>query len=266
MKSKKYKILVLSDLKKTTNSTLKCAVSLANIVNGDISVFHVKKGTDIVKKDNQLSAIRTINQDYNKTEKQISNLITPIAKDYGVKINYSYSFGNVKDEIGRYINEYKPDIIVLGKRKAKAIKVLGDNITQFVLKKQKGAIMIANSQNILEPNQNFSIGLLNGADESSLFPEVLISHTQKPLKIFKILKNSDSNKQEKVNTDKNTIEYVFEHNDNAIENLSKYLQKSNINILCVDRENKEKSNKVKSKNLDINKVIDKVSVSLLVAS
>ena len=131
----KYKILVLSDLKSTNGYILRSTISLANMINGDIHFLYVKKPTEIVEKDNQLSANRIINQMHSETDKKIKKLIDPISKEYDVNINYKYTFGNVKNEIENYIMDYQPDIIVLGKRKSNALNLVGDNITNFILNK-----------------------------------------------------------------------------------------------------------------------------------
>ena len=67
MEKSQYKILVLSDLTKSTTSTLRSSASLAKMIDGNVEFFCVKKPTDIVEKENQLSAIRTINKKYNIT-------------------------------------------------------------------------------------------------------------------------------------------------------------------------------------------------------
>ncbi|GAA3593783.1 universal stress protein [Flavivirga amylovorans] len=264
---KKYKILVLSDLKKSTNATLKSTVSLAKMINGDIEFFHVKKPSDIVEKESQLSAMRTINKEHFAIEKEIQTLITSISKDYGVNINYSFTYGNVKDEMRKYIKLNKPDIIVLGKRKPKPLNFISYGITNFILKEHNGVIMLADNDNILEPNNDISLGVLNGVEESFNleFIEDLMNHSQKPLKSFKIVKG-DSNTNSKADTDisKKMVEYVFETSDNIIDNLSNYVSKNNINLLCVNR---EKKNTVKNENTsasDIKTFMGKLNVSFLV--
>jgi nucleotide-binding universal stress UspA family protein len=265
MKKNKYKILVLSDLKKSANSTLKSTISLAKMIHGDIEFFHVKKPTDILEKDNQLSAFRTINLEHNATSKKIEDLVKPFSDEFGVNINYNYRFGNVKNEIAKHIEETKPDIIVLGKRKLKSINVFGDKLTQFVLKKHHGVIMIAAKENTLEPNEKLSLGLLNSKKQvlDLEFAEDLMGHTQAPLKSFNIVKNSSDLKEAEVLPDTKTVEYVFEANDNIINNLSSYLIKNNINLLCIGNENeqtKSKSNRIRS---EVNALISKLDVSLL---
>ena len=104
------------------------------IIDADIDFFYVKKAIDVVNKENQLSAKRTINKDHFDTDKKIKNLLEPFSIDYNRTINFGFSFGNVKEEILKSIEKVNPDIIVLGKRKSSPLKIIGDNITDFVLK------------------------------------------------------------------------------------------------------------------------------------
>ncbi len=266
MKNIKYKIVVLSDLKDSASITLKSTVSLAKMIDGDIEFFHVKKPTDIVEIDNQLSAIRSINEKHLATEKKIKKIIEPISEAYGVNISHKFSFGNAKTEIEKYLKESQPDIIVLGKRKPKLIKLVGDSITHFVLKNFNGVVMIAADKNALEPNKELSLGVLNGMEQTFNveFAEDLMSHTQKPLKSFHITKNSDTSNASVSNNNKNVVEFVFEQGDNAINNLSKYLSISNTNLLFVDRSNTNSNKTILDS--DIQSVMDSLNVSLLLGS
>ncbi|WP_338357204.1 universal stress protein [Yeosuana marina] len=267
MKKNKYKILVLTDLKDSTSTTIKSTISLSKMIDGDIELFYVKNASDVVKRDNQLSAIRTINGEYRAANKKIQNLIKSVSDDYHVTINYRLAIGNVKNEIVTYIEEHQPDIIVLGKRKSKPLNFIGDNITDFILKTHNGVIMIAANENPLEPNKKLSLGILNGIEQTSniVFAEDLISYAQKPLKLFKIIKSSNTTKETNSLEDKQTVEYVFEHGDNSISTLSNYLSKKNINLLCIDRDKKDGNNKVNTSKLDIKDVISKLNVSLLLS-
>ena len=266
MKNNRYKILVLSDLKSTTETTLKSTVGLAKMVGGEIHFFHVKKPTDVVKRENQLSAIRTINHDHISTEKKIQNMVDSISETYDTNIKYSFTFGNVKNEIENHIKSLNPDIIVLGKRKPKGLKLLGDSITHFVLKKHTGPIMIAADKNAIEPNKVLSLGLMNGSEESfnMEFANDLMEHVQKPLKSFKVIKRSvpSSVNSEKAKDNK-TVEYVFEHRDDTTQNLSNYLSKSNINLLCIDRNFRQEKSKTNLIMTDLKEAMNKFNVSLL---
>lgn len=266
MNTNKYKILVLSDLNKNTDSILKNTVSLSKMINADIDFFHVKKPTDIVERESQLSAMRTINKEQIATKKKIKDFLDPFSKSYDVKINFTFVIGNVKHEIKEYIKASKPDIIVLGKRKVKALKFVGNNITDLVLKTHLGAVMIASNKNILEPKKEFCLGLLNSKEQSfeKTFAENLIAQTQRPLKSFSFVETNSNEDEKDISVTQKTVNYVFEKNENAIKNLSNYLIKNKVNLLCLNREkSNEKSNTLKA---EIKEIIDKVNVSLFITN
>ena len=244
--NKNYKILVLSDLKEPITNVLKSTISLAKMIDADIQFFHVKRAAEIVETENQLSAMRKINREYITTENKIRKEVFSLSSNYDVSINYAFSFGNVKEEIGKYIKDYKPDVIVLGKRKKNPLSIIGDNITKFIMKNHKGAIMIASKNKILEPNQPISLGLLNEKDTTINvdFAKDLIKHAQQPLMSFNIVKNSSSLEKKPTPVNKNKVEYVFEKSDSVIKNLSNYISKNNINLLCVNRKNDYDFNKL----------------------
>lgn len=258
-----YKILVLSDLKGDTASMLKSTVRLAQMIGGSIEFFHAKSPTEIVENDNQLSANRAVNKEFTATDNKIKNLRTLFSQEYSADINFKFSFGNVKNEIEKRINEYAPDIVVLGKRKVKPLRFMGDRTTEFILKKHSGAIMIAASENGLEPNKDISLGVLNGTETSFSmdFAKELLDSAQEPLKSFQMVKNPTTMQKAHIPTDKKVLEYVFEHNDSAVKNLSKYVSKNNINLLCINRAQKKQN--IAS---DISEMVEKLNVSLLVAN
>jgi len=264
---RKYKIVLLADLNKSSSNTLKSTVGLAKMIQGEIDVFHVKKPADIVNRDNQLSAMRTINDKHNKVDKELQGLTTPISKEFGMNINYSFAFGNVKNEISAYIEKSRPDIIVLGKRKSKPFNLIGDGITEFVLNLHDGVVMIASDKGRLVPNKEIAFGTLNSSEPTFNleFAEELLVNAKKPLKSFKIIKNTTSAKQLSKSTDKGTIEYVFEHNDSTVKNLANYLSKNNINVLSIDRTQKGPDQIANSMMPDINSMIGKLDVTLLVS-
>ena len=264
MKNGNYKILVLSDLNKTASTTLKSSVSLANMINAKIELFHVKKFIDIVDRDNQLSAIRTLNEEHNTTKKAIEALVNTISSDYNVNIGFSYSFGKIKEEIKKQIESVKPDIIVLGQRNSSPLQLIGDSVTRFILKEFKGVIMIAANENALIPNKKMSLGVFNDSNKifESKFSQDLITHSESPLKSFKIINSQTQSNNIALETEENKIEYVFEQNDNAMTTLSSYLLKNKINLLCVDRDSSKTKNRAET---SLREVVSKLNVSLLVS-
>lgn len=161
MGENKHKILVLSDLKDNTNCVIENAVKLSKKIDATIQFFYVKKLLDVVTSDSQLSAMRAINTEYIATDKKINDFIAPICKIQDVHINTSFTFGNVKNEIENAINTYQPDVIVLGSRTPKVLSFIGDNITDFVIKKHQGAVIIASKINGYDPIKKLTLDVLN---------------------------------------------------------------------------------------------------------
>ncbi len=256
------KILVLSDLNKSTSKTLKSAVTLAKIMDAKIDFFYVKKPTEVVEKDSQLSAIRIINKAYITIDKEIKKIINPISDDYNTAIKHSFTIGNIKNEIAEYIDKNKPDVIVLGKQKAAVFPFLGDNITQFVLEKHKGTIVIADDQNSLEPNKELALGLFQNINSTGVLVENIIKAAQKPLTYFKTTEKDTAPKKNSFLEAQNAVEYVFEQGDNTIENISNYLSKKKINVLFVSR---EKSNSAAMKT-SIKSIIKSINCALILTN
>lgn len=264
MKNNKCKILVLSDLKDTAENTINNGVSLAKMIDAEIALFHVKKHTDIVERDNQFSAIRSLNEEHNNTKNTIIRIVDSISKDYNLKVSGSYAFGKVKEEIRNCIKASNPDIIVLGQRDSSPLQLIGDSITRFVLKEFKGVVMISGNENVLVPNEQMTLGVFNGSNKifSTKFSKDLITHTKAPLKSFKIVNSQQETNSASVENEEKMEEFVFEQNANAMNTLSSYLLKNNINLLCVDRAEDKTKNTTET---SLNKVISQVNVSLLVS-
>ncbi len=260
--NKKSKILVLSEINKSIHKTITSAVNLAKIVNADIELFCVKKPSEIINKESQLSAIRTINKEYITASNKVKEILSDTEKASNININYKVSFGNLKNEISDYIKIINPDIIVLGRKKPKLLKFSGDNVMNLILKEFKGIVMIASDKNMFEASENLNPAVLNSANtlpKNDLINN-LLSSIKKPLTSFKIIEGEAI----KENNTTNSLhrEFVFEKNDNVFKNISKYLAKSNINLLFIDNSN-ENFNKSKAK---IQNIVNSIDCSLILSS
>jgi hypothetical protein len=157
MKNNKYKILVLSDLREKSAQALAYAAKLSNEIDANVEFFYVKAANEVAQTENPLSAMRVITEVYNKTDKKIKDLVTPISKENNIKIKTTFAFGNIKNEIKNCIKTAQPDIIILGERKEKRFKLLGDNITRLVHKNYNGVVFVATDKNILDSKGKVSL-------------------------------------------------------------------------------------------------------------
>jgi hypothetical protein len=123
--------------------------------------------------------------------------------------------------------------------------------------------MIADDKNALEPNNEISLGVFNSTEESLNFEfaDNILQNSLKPLKSFKIVNNSyrkmdiDKSKGDKI------VEFAFEKNNSTISNLSNYLDKNDINLFCINRDQKNSKDQMSSS--DLNELINKLNVSIL---
>ena len=108
-----------------------------------------------------------------------------------------------------------------------------------------------------------TLGVFNGSSKVlHKFSKDLLTHTKAPLKSFKIVNSQkESNSVSSINEQK-IEEYIFEQNADAMNTLSSYLLKNNINLLCVDRVEDKTKNTTET---SLSKVISQLNVSLLVS-
>jgi len=76
MKKNKIKVLVLLDLKSNTDEIVNYTVKLSKLIDANFEFFSVKKPTEVVNTDSQLSAMRAINRDCAETNNEIKNIVS----------------------------------------------------------------------------------------------------------------------------------------------------------------------------------------------
>ncbi|WP_082703917.1 universal stress protein [Lutibacter profundi] len=246
MMEAKYKILVLVDLSETSHETLKNALNLAKVIGGSLEVFHVKSLTNIVKNENQISAMRSLDEEKNLSKRKLQNLVNIFSKEESIPLTFDFAFGNVKNEIEHHIEKIKPDIIVLGKRRQKVFNFLGEDVTQFLLNKFFGIILIAGEGKNLQSIDGISIGFYSDTlgDYNVEITKDLSKKAISPIKFFKVRKRSSVhatneavNRLKSTYNGKNVVEYEFEESSDALIN---FVSKNKIGLLCMGRGGKKK--------------------------
>lgn len=177
MKNTKYKILVLSDLKDKSKQALSYAAKLSLEIDANVEFFYVKDASNVIQTENQLSAMRVINEVCNETDKKVKDLVTPISIENNVTIKTTFAFGNVKNEIKNCIDLAKPDMIIMGSRKQKRFNFLGDNISRVVSENYEGVIFVATDDNVLDSNGQVSLdnlGLKNNIANYKVKTEIKV--------------------------------------------------------------------------------------------
>ncbi len=258
--SEKHKILVLSDLNSATEAIVTNATNLARIINADVSLFCVKKATEVVSKESQLSAMRSINQAFIATDNSLKTIINNVAiDDDDVHIKHKVAFGNLKENISKQIAAVKPSVIVLGKSKSKTLSFLGDKLTDFILKEFNGTIMISSDDKTLEANDNLDIGYIDTIDlKNNRIKEQLFAFSKKPIKLLQTSSASDSLNNQTSNIEK----VVLSQKGNTIASVNSYVSNSPLQLLFLNR-NKNKTLEINSK---VSSIAKNLNCSLLITN
>ncbi|RDY61575.1 universal stress protein [Flagellimonas nanhaiensis] len=239
-KKNKYQILVLSDLSPDSNISLLNAVELARTINASVEVLHVKAPLDVVKGDNQLSAIRTIHKDNRSTESRLRSQIEDVVAKANIAVAHKIAYGNVKSTIKNYLSEKQPDIVVLGKPQTVLGKLLDKGVTNFVLNECNVNVLISGDEIKQGGFKDLSLGFygrsISDMNQSELLDD-LNKQTTKPLRMFSV--NDGQNASEENSTEgerRNIVSYVFSEGKNALEGIVSYVKKTNTELFCISSE------------------------------
>ncbi|MCW5520642.1 universal stress protein [Aureitalea sp. L0-47] len=262
---KKNNIVVLINLDKPQLNIVRNSINVANSLNAVLTFLYVKKATDAVQNENHISAIKTLTDTHMKIDGKMRELLEPFQKSTDTKIRSKIAIGNVKNHIGKYLNELNPDLVILGKRPKKVLPWEGDRLTQFVVNEFNGPVLISATDQVLELNEQLSLGLLSasGSDAPKGIVEDLLKISSQPVKSFRIV-NKSSDTQSSSTMPFKTVEYAFEPGDNAVKNLSKYVLRNNVNLLFLDRDYVTRRSRNASP-ANMNGVINQLPSSLLLA-
>ncbi len=263
----KYQLLVLTDLTKASDNTLMNAAQLAKVIGGNVEVFHAKAPTDVVKQENQLSAMRTIHKDYNSSKKKLESLKRSIEQKAGIPISYAIGYGNIKTTIKERIDFLKPDIVVLGKRKPKWDNFLREGITEFLLKNSDVNLLIGGDDKKFHSFTDISLGVYGQdvLDDGFEIISELREKNQKPVKMFSMGKSKNAQKSEEhTSAESKMVSYVFSENDNAFGGLISYVSKTNTQLLCIPGPKNSRKNFSRAKGNQIGKMVQKLDIPVLI--
>lgn len=262
MKTNKFKILTLIDIENSSKYLIDNVIGVAKMFNASIELFYVMQPIDVVEAESQLSAMRNINEKYIKTENRLKKLAKSVSKEHNINVTYNYAIGHIKNEILNKLNASRPNLVIIGKRKRKRLKLVGNNISEFIIKNYNGSVIIAANRYSINPASNIKLGLFNNkADYSSLkYFDKFLYHSTKPLVSFNVNSKKEATIiNESATSTNKVVEYTFEENDNTMSNIRSYINKSEVNVLCLERGDDKKFA------LSLNKMLDKVDVSLMIS-
>ncbi len=264
--NQKYHILVLTDLSNAPETAIRNAAQLAKAVNGSVETFHVKSPAKLVTQINQFAAERAIHEDYYKTKSNLKQIVNKIEKEEGIRIRYEVAYGNVKTEIKQKLDQVQPEIVLLGKRKAKLIDFLRRGVTKFLLDECDANILITGEDHKLHSYTDISLGVFGQSLQKEGIEIIndLKEQNNNPIRYFSI--RSKKNAEEATSrNDQEMISYVFSEGSNALDGLASYVSKTNTQLLCIPRnfDGNSKVSKLKRVRIPV-RVVDKLDIPVLI--
>ncbi|MAZ71667.1 MAG: hypothetical protein CMC70_00835 [Flavobacteriaceae bacterium] len=264
----KYKILVLVDLTDNSVNVLKSATRMAQIIGGEIEIFHVRKPTKVVRKESHLSAVRVIKDHFVLVENELKSMGNQVSENNKVIKEQFFAFGNLKNEIENQIKKINPDILVLGKKMSKTPAFMGDNLLPFILKKFQGVVMVADNTNVLGAESKINLGLYNtNTLQSKLgYIDALVSNSEASIRAYEVAGALKTTNPTSGQYDASIVSYVFEQNDTTLQTMSNYMDKNKINLLFVNRNSKTSDKKGGLSISELNNLAHSIKVPLLFAN
>ena len=235
----KYHISVLMDSSRASQIALTNAVQLAKTLNGRVEAFFAKAPVDVVKFDNQLSAMRAIHEDNRKSKNRLDKMIKAISEQENLPISFKIGHGNVKSAVRSYVNAQKPDILVLAKRKRSVANLVSNGVTDFALNESPAHVLIVGEDDKFHSFADLSLGVFGNTLEEKGFEIVndLKRNSCKPVRLFNI--KSDEGIQELESKLKQTVSYVFSEGANAADGLASYVNRTNTQLFCVPKRHRK---------------------------
>ena len=265
----KYHLLVLTDLSKSSENALKSAVQLAKTIKGSVEVLHVRPPADVINYENQFSAMRAIQEDSRSAQSKLRQTINTISKKEGIPITFRIAYGNVKSKIKEHIDKVDPQIVLLGKRRSKLIKFLGDSVTEFVLKNCTSNILIGGDDHTFHSFKDISMGVYGEALAQEGFEIIndLNPKGKNSIRFFKVKSQKSSKKRDVAEHNAKSVSYVFSEGANAWDGLAEYVSRTNMQLFCIPREESESKSSffsLKGIEIPIRQIVHRLNIPVLI--
>lgn len=237
-KESEFSFLILFDFSNASYKALDYLIKLAKTVDGEIEIFCIIDPSGIADSDNQVAALRAIQTEKKRIERKLNSIVEMIKLE-GVETCSAYSIGNLKSELKLKLAQAKPDIVVMGKRKKGANRLLN-----YLVNECQEAVLILGQESKFLKGNKITIGYND--DTLDKYDFQLISKfsqlSQTPLTLLKITSPLEKEDLIKLSTippvsDQIDLFFRFEYKNssNVANALLENATDSNAELLCIGR-------------------------------
>ena len=259
MKAQHNKILTLINVEEPIDTIIASTINLARTFQAEVKFLYVGKPADPTRTENQMEVVRSMNHRRNAVAR-FKIMVKRARQAEGLELDYAILDGPVKKTIQNSLLAYQPDMVVVGKRLPSTMRLIGTQVTEFVLKQFQGPVLIAHPTKVLEIKEDLSVGVLDdlATIQENDVSNALIEHTKQPVKLFTIADGDKASKVEEAQP-MPVVSFKFQNNQNAMKNLTSYVHRNNVHLLCLGRKAEGRTNK----NVIIREAMKRVNTSML---
>ena len=226
-----FRFLVVFDQSKAAHVGLQNAINLAKPINGAIDILCINQLSNIEKTENQVAFLRELKEMHQRIKLEMQKLVNLISDTEELTIIYSYTYGNLIEEVQKHIQMTEPDMVVIGRQKRGFLNSFNIRKLNQLRVNYDGLILLSGEKNNLSNTKKLKLGFLDEKEINNSFNLIqeLIRKTKPILSVFTIFNKKNVKKESKPKK----VIYEFEENDVVDSNITNYIHKNRIDLLCV---------------------------------
>lgn len=228
-----YRILVLTNFKRSRSHTFPMAIELAKLVHGAIDVFGVQSVKGLNSESNQVRVLRDLKTRKKDLELKLKRRVEKWIKEQDIPMIYNAQIGNPVEAVREHIELTQPDIVVLGNHKRMKSFWHRAQLLQTVLKYHKGLTMITRSKRFLVDQNSLGLGFIDQFLENHPMMQTLLKKTKGTHRLFQFSSGVNAGKSEHSNE---LVTYYFDTKLGSHSNFSKYIENDHIQLLCIKKQ------------------------------
>ena len=226
-----FRLLVVFDQSKAAHVGLQNAINFAKPINGAIDILYINRLSNVKKTENQVAFLRELEEERQRVKLEMQKLVNLISETEELTIIYSYTYGNLIEEVQKHIQTTDPDMVVIGRQKKRFLNSFNTRKLNQLRENYDGLILLSGEKNNLSNTKNLKLGFLDENEINTRFHLIqeLIKKTKPVLNVFTVFNKTNVKRK---STPKKII-YEFEENGIVDSNITNYIHKNKIDLLCV---------------------------------
>lgn len=239
---KKLTYYVPVDFSECSLNALQYATMLARFAEGKVVLGHVIDLNEVPESENPVVVSWSLDRLTRKVNEKMKSLREIISLE-GIVVEEEILVGNVQFNLLKQIEKVKPNVIVMGRNTER--QPGKDSLLTFITKNTKVPVLVVpGSHNPKVPNKAVLATDMKSFDLREFEPFIeILKKTSQELSVLNIRGSQAKGKQISEWVDKFNAAYAMEvkvlptQHDDTVENVVKYVNANNVDLLCTINRN-----------------------------